>query len=173
MNNLLHVKQQVYVHDVATAMAYSDDQQYVIMLFSLCGMLSILHGLVQYWGEISRPVELHLANSVVICIQYPLAIVGYLTLHYIYFYKPFIVLHTVYFKCLRWKSFAVFTDQSVIAKLFQWNSLYNRPWPYKTTVQPQMFSSELQFSFTTVKLFRFAIYSSYKEYVLKKNFVPV
>ena len=36
----------------------------------------------------------------------------------------------------------------------------NRLWPYKTIVQPQMFSNELQFSFATVKHFhlkRFAI----------------
>ena len=37
--------------------------------------------------------------------------------------------------------------QSITAKCFQWNSLCNRLWSYKTTVQLRMFSSELQFSF--------------------------
>ena len=55
--------------------------------------------------------------------------------------------------CLRWKSFMVFVNQLVTAKLFQRNSLCNRLWPYKTTIQPQMFSSELQFSYAIVKLF--------------------
>ena len=50
---------------------------------------------------------------------------------------------------LKWKSFVVF---AVTVKLFWWNGLCNRLWPYKTTVQPQMFSSELQFSFVTMKL---------------------
>ena len=60
-------------------------------------------------------------------------------------------------------SFVVFTDQSVTTKLFQWNSLCNRLWPYKTTLQPQMLSSKLQFSFAYCKTFlyhlkQFAIY---------------
>ena len=49
----------------------------------------------------------------------------------------------------------------ITSKLFQWNSLCQRLWPYKITVQPCMFSSELLFSFATVKLFhleRFAMY---------------
>ena len=45
-------------------------------------------------------------------------------------------------------------------KLFQRSSLCNRLWPYKTTVQLQMFCNKLHFIFTTAKLFhlkRFAI----------------
>ena len=30
----------------------------------------------------------------------------------------------------RWKSFTVFADRLVTGKPFQWNSLYNRLWPY-------------------------------------------
>ena len=41
-----------------------------------------------------------------------------------------------------------FADQSVTVKLLQWNNLHL----YKTTVQPQMLSSKLKFSFATVKL---------------------
>ena len=52
----------------------------------------------------------------------------------------------------RWKSFTVFTDRLVTTKLFQWNSLCNRSWPCKTIIQPQMFSSKLEFNFATVKL---------------------
>ena len=62
----------------------------------------------------------------------------------------------------RLKSFIVFVDRSVTMKLFQWNSLCNRLWSYNSTIQPWMFSSELQFSFATAKLFHlewFAIYS--------------
>ena len=53
----------------------------------------------------------------------------------------------------RWKSFAVFVDQSVTMKLCQWNSLCNWSWPCKTTIQLRMFSSKLQFSSATMKLF--------------------
>ena len=60
--------------------------------------------------------------------------------------------HSYIANCSRWKSFVAFKDWSFIARLFQWNSLCNRLWPYKTTIQPQMFSSELQCSFATTKL---------------------
>ena len=60
--------------------------------------------------------------------------------------------HTMYIPYItnrsRWKSFEDFADQSATVKLFQRNSLCNRLWPYKTTVQLQMFSSESQFIFT-------------------------
>ena len=49
------------------------------------------------------------------------------------------------------------------AKLFHWNSLCNRLWPCKATIQPRNFSSKWKFSSATKKLFhleRFAIYSS-------------
>ena len=37
-------------------------------------------------------------------------------------------------------------------KLFHWNILCSRPWPYKTTVQLQKFFSKLKISSATVKL---------------------
>ena len=51
---------------------YSDDQQDLITLCVLRRMLSILHGLIQYIGEVGWTVKLHLAKSVVVSIQYPL-----------------------------------------------------------------------------------------------------
>ena len=39
----------------------------------------------------------------------------------------------------RSKSLAVFVDQSVTAKLFQYNNLYNRLWLYNTTVNREYF----------------------------------
>ena len=36
----------------------------------------------------------------------------------------------------------------------EWNNLCNRPLPCKTTVQPEIFSSESQFSSATAKLFQ-------------------
>ena len=51
------------------------------------------------------------------------------------------------------KKFCGFCRLMVTMKLFHWNSLCNRLWPYKTTIQLWMLSSELQFSSATTKLF--------------------
>ena len=70
------------------------------------------------------------------------------------------------------KSFAVFVDWSVTTKLFQWNSLCNRPCPCKATVQLQKFSSELQFSSATTILFhlkQFVIYGKMHAIPLKNH----
>ena len=71
----------------------------------------------------------------------------------------------VYCKSFMVENFAVFTDRSVTVKLFQWNSLCNRLCPCNTTIQPWMFSSELQFSSVITKLFHrewFAIYGTHQ-----------
>ena len=68
---------------------------------------------------------------------------------------PYIANHS------RWEIFTVFADQLVTAKLFQWNSLCNRVWSFKTTIRPRMFSSKLQFSFATANLFHLERFVKY------------
>ena len=61
----------------------------------------------------------------------------------------------------RWKSFMVFVDWLITTKLFQWNSLCNRYWPCKTTVQPQNFYNKLHSSSATSKLFHLKCFAVY------------
>ena len=71
-----------------------------------------------------------------------------------------IKLATVYYKLFKVEKFHGFRRLIINRKTFTVKCLCNRLWACKTTVQPWMFSSELQFTFATVKqlhLKRFAV----------------
>ena len=79
------------------------------------------------------------------------------------FLKSSHILQIVQFEVEKFRGFC---ESISTLKLFQWNSLCNRLWPCKTTIQPWKFSSELQFSSATTKLFHLAIYGTVQQWLL-------
>ena len=68
----------------------------------------------------------------------------------------FMWLDTVYCKSFEVANFHGFHGRSIIVKLFQWNSLCYRLWPYKTTIRLRMLHRET-FHLEQFAIIRYAI----------------